>query len=719
MPTAVPYTGVPTAAPRFEPASPVHIDTPVAAFGGDVAQAIQHFGEVTKDSGQELFQRAYAMQELNEHAKANQQIAAYQDDLVKLRSDFAQYQGQDAATHLPDFIQQTEDLRQKYSGNLTSPYAKQLFDDESRSSRFRVIFSAGANTDEQLKRFDIESTQLGIAGAGHALANTDPYNDSAVSATLQKATDGAQHLALVTLGLHPGDTGYDEFVRQHTSMALRPSLDTMLKDPILGNQVLEKWHKDGKVSDDDYRVYKPRYNDAIRERGVVDTAAKLDSGGFNPGGQGPLPSTSVMSILPKVSGTGGYETVGREDPNGNGHALGQYGLSSADLAMRLREAGMKPMTEEEFLKDHGAQDQLANSFFSDAQKKYGSFNEALTAWTGGIDTDKRVAAAQKEIVQNTSHAKRAEMVDKTAKDLGLDPVATDRLHKQVSNIQDQREADIARDNYTYSNTVTDALMGVGAANGKVPTSRQELSNLPGVSDAMMKLNQTPEGKRYLATLDKSIEENIKRGGYTHTEENVNMFNQLKGIYYDPQATPADRKKLLDTVPSTLPMPSDMVNELQGLRKKLYDGVTADPNMTTAMQVMQPILQSMGYTKAQNPTKYYQFVGAFQAALKGETAGELRAIKDGDTIRKIGQMILQPNPAATPGWLGFGSQPLTFESPGDTPHRAEAEQNVRAQLKKLGIQRDPTTQEIDRATLLMQFEESGRSGKLSNRAPQGQ
>ena len=71
MASQVPYSAAPEEAPQLDPVPNAHVDTPVAAFGGAVAGAITHMGEVAEGAGKELFARAYAMQELNEQVKAD------------------------------------------------------------------------------------------------------------------------------------------------------------------------------------------------------------------------------------------------------------------------------------------------------------------------------------------------------------------------------------------------------------------------------------------------------------------------------------------------------------------------------------------------------------------------------------------------------------------------------------------------------------------------
>jgi hypothetical protein len=57
----VPYSGYPESAtpeqPRFEPTPEIHIETPPAAFGVNVGQAVEHLGQVQEGTGEELFNR--------------------------------------------------------------------------------------------------------------------------------------------------------------------------------------------------------------------------------------------------------------------------------------------------------------------------------------------------------------------------------------------------------------------------------------------------------------------------------------------------------------------------------------------------------------------------------------------------------------------------------------------------------------------------------------
>ncbi len=62
FPDPVPYTGYPESAGaplyRFEPTPEFHVETPPAAFGVNVDQAVEHLGAVQERAGEELFDNA-------------------------------------------------------------------------------------------------------------------------------------------------------------------------------------------------------------------------------------------------------------------------------------------------------------------------------------------------------------------------------------------------------------------------------------------------------------------------------------------------------------------------------------------------------------------------------------------------------------------------------------------------------------------------------------
>ena len=69
-----PYTGAPTVTPEQSRTPYEHIDTPLAAFGGATAEATQRLGGAIDKTGNELYARAIAMQQLNQRSEAAEAV---------------------------------------------------------------------------------------------------------------------------------------------------------------------------------------------------------------------------------------------------------------------------------------------------------------------------------------------------------------------------------------------------------------------------------------------------------------------------------------------------------------------------------------------------------------------------------------------------------------------------------------------------------------------
>jgi hypothetical protein len=81
-----------------------------------------------------------------------------------------------------------------------------------------------------------------------------------------------------------------------------------------------------------------------------------------------------------------YQSVGPQTHLGR--ALGRYQVMEQELPGQLKQAGLPPMTPQEFLRDRDAQDKLFETVFGGLQKKYGNFNDAASVWFSGRPADK-------------------------------------------------------------------------------------------------------------------------------------------------------------------------------------------------------------------------------------------------------------------------------------------------------------------------------------------
>ena len=143
MASQVPYTGTQEVSPQLEPTQQVHEDTPVAAFGGAVAGAITHMGEVAEGAGKELFARAYAMQELNEQVKADSASADAMDKMTDRYLQYDQLRGQERIDGSKAYQDDLDKIRNDGMAGLNSPYAKMAYLRDTRRTQSMMVWHGG------------------------------------------------------------------------------------------------------------------------------------------------------------------------------------------------------------------------------------------------------------------------------------------------------------------------------------------------------------------------------------------------------------------------------------------------------------------------------------------------------------------------------------------------------------------------------------------------
>lgn len=139
----VPYNPVPDVKPlEGTGARGISINAPEGAFGGGVASALGHLGQTASHVGDELFQRALALQQLQNETEAHQADANYMEKAGLAHADFNALQGEERVKAFPDHIKALKKLREDIRGNLSNPMTQKMFDSQSLSTMGRTIFNA-------------------------------------------------------------------------------------------------------------------------------------------------------------------------------------------------------------------------------------------------------------------------------------------------------------------------------------------------------------------------------------------------------------------------------------------------------------------------------------------------------------------------------------------------------------------------------------------------
>ena len=148
----VPYNPVPTVTP-VSPGEEISISTPGAAFGENIAQAVEGLGRAVGTSGDEIFQRAVALQDLQNETAARQAASDYTVKQSLLHADFTSKEGENASPQaLKEYLQRSQALRQTYRDALTNPAAQRMFDGDSFNFMNRNAFNAAGHAATEMKR---------------------------------------------------------------------------------------------------------------------------------------------------------------------------------------------------------------------------------------------------------------------------------------------------------------------------------------------------------------------------------------------------------------------------------------------------------------------------------------------------------------------------------------------------------------------------------------
>lgn len=241
----VPFSGVPQIAPGGSPTPRYSADTPPAAFGTNVAQAIEGLGKAADGAGNEIYTRGLAMQDLANHSEAQEADAKYMEAAGKLHADYSTLQGKDAVDGYPKYIQDLQQTRKSIRDGLSNGMAQKLYDSQSLSTMGRTIFNGAGHAATQNKQYAVNSTDSQIQRQTDlAATSSNPQDVEAARGRLkQLARERSQLL------------GQDPDSAEETARTINSSLDYNVithmarTNPLQASDELEK-RKDGMTAKD-------------------------------------------------------------------------------------------------------------------------------------------------------------------------------------------------------------------------------------------------------------------------------------------------------------------------------------------------------------------------------------------------------------------------------------------------------------------------------------
>lgn len=655
MSSQVPYTGVPSVQPSFDATPSVSSNIPMDAFGAGVANAVGHIGRAVEGAGNEIWARATAMQQLNEQANAANAVAEFTTAMGEKYAAYSSLSGKAAVDGYKPYIEDLNSTREAIGQKLNSPYAQKVYLQESRSIQARSVFSAAAHSGREGKNYAIGSTQSLIDARSNAAALA-PQDEDSYKASLQQNAKDAQRLG----DLHGWDAQTTKnYESQMNSKMTMGRIQGLAKSDVPAAQkLLDAAVKAGNITGEDLGraqtyIRGQRLSVATRQE-----AARTMSGDNAGIASAKMP---IDNVVEAIAGNEGADYGTKHPPvthkvNGKTiteYGLGRYGVMQSNLQDWLKEAGMPAMTEQEFLNNPRAQDQLAKFKLGQYQEEGGSALAAANKWfTGSYNPDPKrtdgistAASYQKRflagLAKNASAADMSNWGRARSKELfGDDAEAADAMEQSFMTRHSRQKAIDREDVQDNIDTIENAI--VPAKDGKLVTSIEDVQD-PKVQAAWDALPIRMQNK-----YRKLLSQNAK-GDYEATQANQIEYRTWLGRLTDPMASADEKRAAMNADFATMAMPAGQRQQLNMLKTKLWKDQNKNPALNHAMSISDDILRNAGITRTKNKDDYDQIRGSMFLILNDRmNAGD--PVKKDEEIRQISSRLVRE--VSNGKWFGI-------------------------------------------------------------------
>jgi len=381
MASQVPYNPDPSVAPQLPPTPYGRNQPPPGAFGGLTAAATEHLGQAISQTGNELFERANAMQLLNQQAAADEAASHFQMKSSILHAEILSKTGKDASDSLIPTLDKVEQLRQDVRQSLSSPYAQVQYDRDTRRTQGILMDSAGRHAAQQEREY-VKGSLQAKNDITNASALSFPQDDVAYQHALSEKDQIADQM-LAQQAFPGGKGARDNWVAQQKSTLSSNRIEGVARtgDPFAAERMMYQAIADKNLVGKDIADTATKVHFLQNTAGASIDANRILSGEGSAAGSGPVPlNQAALSVAQHLS-KDNYELIGASH-DGSGQALGRYAVPAEKLSSWLKEAEMPDMSAADFLQSHKAQDQLFTTRFGKYQEETGNFNDAFRKWTG-------------------------------------------------------------------------------------------------------------------------------------------------------------------------------------------------------------------------------------------------------------------------------------------------------------------------------------------------
>lgn len=711
----VPYNPVPGVRDLGRPiypgtgAGPISVHTPDIgpdAFGYQIGTALEHFGTVTQQTGQELFGRAEAFKKLDNSNDANTAAIDAANDQTKLFESLKEKEGKNAVDAFTGFNDKLEEIRQAHrpKGSLD---AQREYDQLTRTQQSRLFANGASYAGSQHKAW--------TDGVGKAKMTYDINNVSLMPQDVAQIDKMLDAVKQSTESFYGGAVGTDgkgwdpdsiaEEVKKNQSTALSFALEKLGRvDATTAMTYLKKYQQTGQLSKDDVarteeRIRNPGYQQLTR--GIM---ADATTGRLPNLGQHKVSIERARDAIGQIESDNDYSSHPNLVSYPKGHpegcrSLGRYQVMDCFLGDYLKEAGMDKMTPEEFLKNPGKQDELFTKVFQQRMDKYGNFDDAASSWLSGVSRKQAMAEGRRDLLGTDAnkylgkaHARlwataganeRSAAAQEKGQQLDPDndfpllPQYLDQAVQRQNAIQEQKKKEINYDNYS---TVLATVNKVDQ-DGKYEQNFDHMMADPAVARAW---NNITDKQR--ENIMNHLHANIDRG-YEETEAKRARYKVLDGML-DTAEGKSKFQNEVDLTEEKLPN-----KYTDALMKKFKANKTRwgqdEPTVAHINQAYGSIMQSAGISRTKTPDDYYSFLSAVQGAWDAHTE-QYGKPPSPQEKQMIGAQLLQER--ASRGLSGYfwGKEKMFQVIPDDDKERIINE--LRVQYKGA----EPQEHQVERA-----------------------
>ncbi len=271
----IPYTPYSSVQPQVATPS-VQVSTPGAAFGENIGAALRGLGATVEHSGDELFTRAMALQQLNNEAEARNAQIEFAKQTAPVVADFDSLKGKAARDALTPHLNRLSAMQEQMASTLSSPNARRMFRTDTSPFLQREIFSASRHAGDEFKNYIVGEAQARSDNVAHTW--TDPENQSEVDEKVATHTEDIKTIAGVK-GLGPESQA--DWVFKQTSNTLSQQINALALrgNTEKGFELLEKYKNEDKLTQENYEALQKNLWHRNRALGAEHLVAQVSKDG--------------------------------------------------------------------------------------------------------------------------------------------------------------------------------------------------------------------------------------------------------------------------------------------------------------------------------------------------------------------------------------------------------------------------------------------------------